>query len=229
MIDTQQLQDAPKCVSGVAEVAATLARADDAQCTHAIEVTTCFPLDIETVGRMLEGLGERAGIDMIQSDGVCYLNFERPDDYNLRMLDLDAGEHLESNNSLLKHLSVLRGDESWMRKVKEQHELLLVVANARFQRVELSYFTSRTDIPSARIQSTLNDLGASGFIFIDIDEDAGDVYYVFPSFSYPKARYNKNMRLLEELTPREPEQHTSWLLVALALAVFIVLVFAMLP
>ena len=82
MIDTQKLQEAPKCISGVAEVAATLARADQAQCTHAIEVTTCFPLDIETVGRMLEGLGERAGIDMIQSDGVCYLNFERPDDYN---------------------------------------------------------------------------------------------------------------------------------------------------
>jgi hypothetical protein len=116
-----------------------------------------------------------------------------------------------------------------MRKVREQHELLRVVANARFQRVELSYFTSRTDIPSARIQSTLNDLGASGHIFIDIDEEAGEVYYVFPSFSYPKARYTKNMSLLEELTPREPEQNTSWLLIALAIAVFVILVIAMLP
>ena len=130
MIDTQQLQDAPKCISGVAEVAATLARGDQAQCTHAIEVATCFPLDIETVGRMLEGLTERAGIDMIQADGVCYLNFERPDDYNLRILELDAGEHLESNTSLLKHLSVLRAEESWMRKVHEQHELMRVVAAA---------------------------------------------------------------------------------------------------
>ena len=37
------------------------------------------------------------------------------------------------------------------------------------------------------------------------------------------------LSLLEELTPREPEQNTSWLLIALAIAVFVILVIAMLP
>ncbi len=227
-IDTQKIQAAPRCISGVAEVAATLARADDDCCTHAIEVTTCFPLDIETAGHMLEGLGERAGIELIQSAGIAYLYVERPDDYNLRYLDLDAGEHLESNTTLIKHLSVLRANEQWMRKVREQHELLRIVDAARTRRFELTYFTNRTDIPSARIQSTLNDLGASGYIHIDIDSDADTVYYVFPDFDYPKVRWTKNMSLLENLTPREPSSRPAWLLAALAIALLTILVAVML-
>lgn len=228
MVDTQKIQAAPRCISGVAEVAATLARQHEDHCTHAIEVATCFPLDVETVGRMLEGLGERAGIDLIQSDGVLYIYIERPDDYNLRMLDLDAAEHLTSNSSLLRHLSELRADPQWMRKVREQHELLRVAAAARTRRFELSYFTSRTELPSARIQSALNDLNASGHILVDIDEDADVVHYVFPDFDYPRARYQQNMRLLDELHPIEPGSRNlialtiaALLLAALAVALFL--------
>ena len=176
---------------------------------------------------MLDGLSEREGIDLLESAGVTYLNFERPDDYNLRLLDLDAGEHLDSNTSLLKQLAVLRADEQWMRKLREQHELLRVASSAKSQRFELSYFTNRTEIPSARIQSTLNDLGASDFIHIEIDEEAGDVHYIFPAFDYPRARYTRNMTLLETLTPHEPAMRSSWLLIAIAVLVLIVIVVMM--
>ena len=221
-IDTQKIQAAPRCISGIAEVAATLARADTDHLTHAVEITTCFPLDVETVGHMTQGLSERPGIDHIQASGISYLYIERPDDYNLRQLDLNEREHLDSNTSLIKHLSELRANTQWVRKVREHHDLLRVVAASSMSRFELSYFTSRLDIPSARIQSTLNDLGASGFIHIDLDEEAQKIYYVFPEFDYPKARYSANMNLLDNLVPREPSSPSYWLVAALLIAIITV-------
>ena len=227
MVDTQKIQAAPRCISGVAEVAATLARERPDRCTHAIEVATCFPVDVETLGRMLEGLSERAGIDLIQSDQVCYLHIDRPDDYNLRVLDLDAGEHLTSNTSLIKHLSELRSDPQWVRKVEEQHELLRIAAQALTQRFELAYFTSRSDVPSARVQSTLNDLGASGHILVDVDTDADHVQYVFPEFDYPKERYQQNMHLLETLSPIEPNTRNVVVIAALVALVVVAILLAL--
>lgn len=223
MIDTQKIQSAPKCVSGVAEAAATLAARDDDHCTHAVEIATCFPLDVETLGRMVENLSERDGFELLQTDGVCYLRISNPEDYNIRSFDIDAGEHLRANTSLLKHLSELRSDPLWVRKVKEQHELLrIAAASKKTRRFELSYFTNRAELPSARIQSTLNDLGASGHIYIDVDQDAGTVHYIFPNFSYPKARHQQNMTLLDELQPHAEKRNVNMLAAALGIAVVLI-------
>ena len=220
MIDTQRIQSAPRCISGIAEVAATLARGHEDRCTHAIEVTTCFPLDVETIGRVLEGLKERAGIESVVSDEIAYLYIARPDDYNLRLLDLDHGEHLRSNVSFMKHLSALRGDSDWVRKVHEQHQLLRVVASLKggaTNRLQVEDFTSQCDLPASRVQSTLNDLSASCHIMLDIDAVSGQTHYLFPSFDYPRVRYQQNMNLLDELQPMQERRHNVTLLVALLL------------
>ncbi len=221
MIDTQRIQSAPRCISGIAEVAATLARGHNDHCTHALEVTTCFPLDVETIGHVLDGLGERAGIEVLQQSDLRYLYIARPDDYNLRMLDLNHGEHLESNVSLLKHLAELRSDDAWVRKVHEQHEILKIASMSKgtstTNRLTVEDFTSRSNLTKPRIQSALNDLHASGHIMVDIDEHTHDVHYVFPRFEYPKVRYQNNMNLLDELQPTEEKHHRHVLAAALVL------------
>jgi len=223
MIDTQRIQSAPRCISGIAEVAATLARGHEDRCTHAIEVATCFPLDVETVGRVLEGLEERAGIDLVVSDEIAYLYIARPDDYNLRQLDLDQGEHLHSNVSLMKHLAELRGDSDWVRKVHEQHEILKIASSAhgKNKRLDLAYFTERSELASARIQSTLNDLSANGYILTDVEESSQQAHYIFPEFDYPRQRYQHNMNLLDELQPTAERRHHVALFAALLITILI--------
>lgn len=224
MVDTQQLQSAPQCVSGVAEVAAQRAGSHPDHLTHALEVASYFPLDVDTVSRMLESLCERDDISMLARDGLTFVHIDEPDAYNLRMLDIDAGEHLTSNTSLLKHLAVLRSDEAWMRRVRDQHTILRVAAEARARTLELAYFSNRCDLPSAKVQSVLNDLGASGYVLAEVDDDAELVRYTFPDFAYPKRRQQRNMQLLDELeaSPVRPA-----LLFALAAAVFIAFALAL--
>ncbi len=224
MVDTQQLQSAPQCVSGVAEVAAQRASASPEHLTHALEVTSYFPLDVDTVSRMLESLCERDDISMLERDSIAYVHIDEPDAYNLRMLDIDASEHLTSNTSLLKHLAVLRSDDVWMRRVRDQHALLRVAAQARDATLELSYFSNRSDLPSAKIQSVLNDLGASGQILVSVDDDAGVVRYTFPDFDYPKRRHQQNMQLLDEL---ESSPVRPGLLIAVAVAVLVAFALAL--
>ncbi len=226
MIDTQRIQSAPRCISGIAEVAATLARHHEDRCTHAIEVATCFPLDVETVGRVLEGLDERAGIDLVKSDDITYLYIARPDDYNLRELDLDHGEHLHSNVSLMKHLAELRSDDDWVRQVHAQHDILKLAAQApgSLKRLDLDYFTSRCDLAGARIQSILNDLSANGYILTDVDAESQHAHYIFPDFAYPRQRHQHNMNLLDELQPSQERRHNVALFAALVLTILIAVI-----
>jgi len=222
MTDTLKLQSAPQCISGVAEVAAMLAGRDDAHTTHALEVTSYFPLDVETVSRILESLEDRADVDMLQEQGLRLLHFEDPTAYYVREVDYEVGDHLKDNDSLLKNLAELRSDARWMRKVEDQHELLRIASGAKHSTLELSYFTARSSMPSAKIQSVLNDMGAGGQISVDVDEDA--LHYTFPSFAYPKKRLKQNMELLKELEPPEERKPIATLLVALLLVACVVTV-----
>lgn len=203
MIDTQRLQSTPRCVSGIAELAALCARRREDSSTHPIEITSYFPIDVETVTRILESLDERADIHNEERDGVRWVVIEHPDDYNLRVLDLERGEHLECNATLMRHIAQLAEDPGWARRVREQHELMWLAASAREQDLDLSYFTSRTDLPSARVQSLLNDLGAGGQIDIVLDEEAGALHYRFPPFEYPRPRFERNMAFLDQLPSPE--------------------------
>ncbi len=226
MVNTQPLQAAPQCISGIAEVAASRARARPDGVTHALDVASYFPLDVETVSRMLEGLAEREGVTLAPHDELLTLRFDHPDDYNLRELDLERGEHMMSNLSLLRHLSVLRADPDWLRRVVVEHELLRVAAEARQRTLDLTYFTSRSELPSAKIQSLLNDWGASGHITIVVDEDSDSLRYTFPTFHYPRARYQRNMELLRELPARPTHMRhmVLWTALALVLAIATVVI-----
>lgn len=217
MVDTNRFKLGPECVRLVSEVAAILARRSEDNVTHVLEVTTYLPLDVQSVARILESVeeSEGGGVQRIQRGTLPYFEFEDPDVYSLRELDLDRGEHLEEIQGLMRTINALKTDEEWERKALDQHQVLRVAAGAKSSTVELSYFTSRLDLPSAKIQSILNDFGAEGHIELHYDEDTDTLSYTFPEFDYPEERYERNMSLQAE---GEPKETTSpiWAIIALA-------------
>ena len=203
MVDTERFQINPECARFVSEVAASLARAGGQNRTHVLQVATYLPLDVESVGRILDGLTDDPGVQEVEEDALTWIEFDDPDTYSLREFDLDAGEHLEQAEGLDKTLNALKSDEGWSRRVNEQHEILSIVAAAGEKELDLSYFTSRSDVPSAKVQSVLNGFGAEGYIEITYDEDTDTLSYKFPELDYPDERFERNMSLQEQAEPQQ--------------------------
>ena len=225
MVDTQRFQLTPDCVRLVAEVAAMLARRREEDVTHVLEVATYFPLDVQSVARILESLeDDEGGVRRIQREALSYFEFDDPDLYSLRELDVDDGEHLEESQGLTRTINALKTDGNWGRKTREEHEILRVAAGAKSRTVELAYFTSRLEMPSAKIQSILNDFGAEGHIQLHYDEDTDTLSYTFPELDYPEKRFERNMAF-EEAT--EPKESTSpiWAIIALAALALVAVLF----
>ncbi len=217
MVDTNRFRIGPNCVRLVSEVAAMLARRSGDNITHVLYVTTYLPLDVQSVARILESVEEQegGGVRRIQRDGLSFFEFEDPDLYSLREFDLDKGEHLEELHALMRTINALKTDEEWERKTREQHEILKVAAGAKRQTIELSYFNSRLEMPSAKVQSLLNDFGAEGHIELHYDEDTETLSYTFPELDYPQKRFERNMSIQER---GEPSASTRpiWAIIALA-------------
>lgn len=225
MVDTQRFKLGPNCVRLVSEVAAILARRDDEHITHVLEVTTFLPLDVGSVARIMESLeGDEGGVQRIQRKSLSFYQFEDPDLYSLREIDIDAGEHLDEDAALMRTINALKTDEDWERKVREEHEILRAAAKAKSQTVELTYFTSRLDMPSAKVQSILNDFGAEGHIELHYDEDTDTLSYTFPELDYPEERFERNMSMQESAEPKASASPL-WAIIALAaLGLLVVLV-----
>lgn len=204
MVDTERFHINPDCARFVTEVAASLARRGGENMTDALEVTTYLPLDVDSVGRILDSIEDESGVERVQRGEIAYYRFEDPDLYSLRELDLDAGEHLEDMDAgLWRTMNALKSGEDWSRKVLEQHQIIHIAAGARDRTVELSYFTSRSEISSAKVQSVLNNFGAEGFVEIDYDEDSDTLSYTFPELNYPTERYDRNKSLVERAEPSQ--------------------------
>jgi hypothetical protein len=222
MVDTNRFKLGPNCVRLVSEVAAALARRHDEGIVHVLQVTTYLPLDVQSVARILESLedDEGGGVQRIQRETLSYFQFSDPDVFSLRELELEAGEHLDDTQALMRTINALKTDDDWERKVHEQHQVLRVAAGAKSQTVELTYFASRLDLPSAKIQSILNDFGAEGHIELHYENDTDTLSYTFPEFAYPKERLARNMSFQAKV---EPAVSTSpiWAIIALATLVLL--------
>ena len=224
MVDTERFHINPDCARFVFEVAASLARRGGDNTTQVLEVATYLPLDVDSVGRAMESLDEDDGVERIQNGEISYYRFDDPDQYSLREFDLDAGEHLaDMESGLSRTMNALKSEEDWAKKMREQHEILHIAAGARSERIELSYFTSRCDIPSARVQSILNDFGAEGYVEIDYDEDTDTLSYTFPSLEYPAARFERNAGLVEQAEPAESSSPV-WLVLLVSTIILLVVV-----
>jgi hypothetical protein len=224
MVDTERFHINPDCARFVFEVAASLARRGGDNTTQVLEVATYLPLDVDTVGRAMESLDEDPGVERIQEEEISFYRFDDPDQYSLREFDLDAGEHLSDIDAgLTRTMNALKSEDDWAKKLREQHEILHIAAGARSRTIELSYFTSRSDIPSARVQSILNDFGAEGYVEIDYDEDTDTLSYTFPDLEYPSERFERNTRLVEHAEPTESSSPV-WLVLLVSTIILLVVV-----
>jgi hypothetical protein len=196
MVDTQRFQLGPGPVDAVADVVLELASRHDGE-TNALQVATYLPLDIESVSRILDSLAEDYDLERVEHNGLSVTRINLPDERT--PVDIDAGEHLEDATQLMDNLTELKAEQDWDRKVRDQHAMLQLAGDADNPTIDLSHFTGRADIPSAKIQSILNDFGAEGYVECRFDEESDTLSYRFPPLSYPRARMERNLAILDDL------------------------------
>lgn len=220
MVDTERFHLGPELVHRVTTLAARIAIDRDRRVSP-LQVVAYLPIDVESVGRILESVADDPGLHRGDAEGICYFEFDEPTERVSRDLDIANGEHLEDRESLEENLASLKSDGDWSRKVREQHELLRVAARADRRSLELSYFLDHSDVPSARVQSILNDFGAEGYVHHEFGEEE-TLEYLFPELDYTDARFETNIEILDELEESEPSRPIWGLLGAFALVLLIV-------
>jgi hypothetical protein len=220
MVDTTRFQVSPEFAVLVAEVAAQLAASHDDDTVSVLELTTYFPIDVERLGRVIESIDEEDGtISAQQRDGINLYQFDEPAKYIKSNYELSQPEYLE-NSGLYESLETLITKEQWVRKLRDQHELLLLMAEADESQLDLSYFVSRLDMSSAKIQSLLNDLDAECYIRSDYDEETDTLRYNVPMFEYPRERFNRNIEFVSKLD-RASEAKPVWSVIVISALVLL--------
>lgn len=226
MVDTERFQLGPGLIQVVAQVATRLAERTD-QTVNPIQVATYVPLDVDSVGRILESLEEDYDLERVERDSICLFRFrdaQELEEATAAPVDIDNGEHLIDNPLFESNLADLKSEDGWTRKVREQHEILSVAAAAGTQTVELSHFISRSDLPSSKVQSILNDFGAERYVGSHIDEEAETVSYTFPEFDYPEHRRDRNLEIVEELDGQSRSPRVIWYLLGVSVVLLLVIV-----
>ena len=217
MVDTHRFNLGPVCVQLVSEVAAVLAQRHEDHLIHTLQLATYLPLDVQSVTRIVESLeeDEEMGMERVQKESLSWVKFPEPERYIHRDLDLESGSQFDEAYSLHNTIAQLKSGPDWERKMREEHQVLRVAANAKNRTIELAYLTRRLDLPSAKIQSILNVFQAEGHIALRYDEDTDTLWYTFPDFEYSKALYERNMSIQAEAEPKEPSS-PKWAIMGVA-------------
>lgn len=224
MADSQRLRTTPDGLRMISTVAAELARRGDGH-TSVLAATTYFPVDVDSVARVFEGLEELEGIDRLQQGPLTVYRIEQPDRFTAAPPDIDDPAFIDNAVGFMKAIAELKTDPDWEHRVRGQHELLEIIADSDRTEIELSYLTSRVSMSRARVQSLLNDFDAQGYIGVDVDEEVDSVTYQFPPIDYPPRRFDANMERLQKVEPPARSQFSAWfVLAAFAVVVLVVVI-----
>lgn len=221
MTDSQRLRTVPEGIRLVSEIAGELASRHELGRTSVLAVATYLPMDVDSVARVFEGLEEIAGVERVQEGERTVYELDGVERFAPRGVGIDDPTYLEEARMFLRAVGSLKQDREWVRKVREQHELLQIAAGAKKQVLELSYITSRSDMPRARVQSLLNDFDAEGYVESEVDEEADQIFYIFPRLEYGKERFERNMALLEEAEPPARSRVSLWVVLAVCAVVLL--------
>lgn len=224
MADSQRLRTVPEGIRLVSEIAGELARRQEHGRTSVLAVTTYLPMDVDSVARVFEGLEEIAGVERVQEGERTVYELDGVERFAPRGAGIDEPAFLEEARMFLRAVGSLKQDQEWVRKVREQHELLRIAAEAKKPELELSYITSRTEMPRARVQSLLNDFGAEGYVEAQVDEEADQIFYTFPELEYGKERFERNMALLEEVPPPAGTRVSLWVISAVFAVILLAII-----
>lgn len=224
MTDSQRLRTVPEGIRLVSEVAGELARRQEQGRTSVLAVVTYLPMDVDSVARVFEGLEEISGVERVQEGERTVYEFDDVERFSPRGVGIDDRAFLEEARMFLRAVGSLKRDREWVRKVREQHELLRIAAEAKRQTLELGYITSRTEMPRARVQSLLNDFDAEGYIESQVDEETDQIFYIFPALEYGAERFERNMAVLEEAEAPARSRVSLWVVLAICALILLAIV-----
>lgn len=221
MVDTERFHLGPHAVQAVGGIATALARERP---THALEIATHLPLDIESIARILDALSAE-GVVTIETDeaGFKRVVLQKPDDYASHA-DLVREQKLCEDAGLLKNVKALRADAEWARKARDQHRVLRAVTSLG-PKTDLDRLVSASDVPSARVRSALGDLETEGYARTDYDPETEIMKVEFPPITYPKERFERNIGLLTVPEEKPAAQVSPVWWVALGLATLVLALF----
>lgn len=212
MVDTERFQLGPKSVQVVGGIVTEIGRN---QPTHALQVATYLPLDIESVARILDALEEEEILDSTDDTrGFKRIRLQDRDEYSEWADRARTGEHLE-DPALVRNLIALRSDTDWCRKVRDQHHLLRA-ASILGTDTTLDELATEADVPPSRVRSVLGDLEAEGYVYTYADDDGDTVHVSLPDVTYPEERFRRNEDLLTEVESKPALPPNWWVYVAAA-------------
>lgn len=223
MPTSQRLRSTPEGIRLVAKVAAYLAEAGDGR-TSVLAVSTYLPVDVDSVARVFDGLEEVEGIEQVEEGPLTLYEigdrerFLEDPDY------LQEHQYLKEVPGFMRVVGAMKSDPRWVQKVREQHQVLHLLAGAEGQTVELRYLTSRSTMSRAKIQSLLNDFDAAGYVGVEFDEDVEKLRYHLPVFDYSQQRLDRNMEFVEEAEVPARSRSTFWVFLAVIAVVILMLI-----
>ncbi len=223
MVDTHRLQTTSGGMLVVAELTGRLARRSEGV-TSVLEVATYLPMDVESVARALEGVETLDDVEEIEQRGLKrYAVSNGGLVRGGRARDESEEALVEDSQEVSRTVGALKENGHWLRTVREQHELLHLVAKSGKEVVELSYLEGRATVSRARIQRLLNDFDAAGYIEVEYDEDVGELSYRFPPLEYGEGRWKRNMEAIDEAEPPVSSKRSLWGALAIFAAVILVI------
>jgi DNA-binding MarR family transcriptional regulator len=217
MVDTARFQLGPKSVQVVGGIVTEIGRTRP---THALQVATYLPLDIESVARILDSLeAEEVLGSSDDTRGFKRIKLRNPEEYAQWAKLAHTGEHLE-DPALKRNLVALRSDSDWCRKVRDQHRLLRA-ASILGTDTTLDALATEAEVPPSRVRSVLGDLEAEGYVQTHADDDTVHVY--LPDVGYPAERYRRNEALLTEVESKPAHLPPNWWVYVAVATVLLVL------
>lgn len=224
MVDTERFHLGPHAVQAVGGIVTSMGRDRE---THALEIATHIPLDIESIARILDAL-EDEGIVAARIDerGLKHITLKR-DDYADVAERVRTGTHLD-DPGLKRNLVALRADDNWVRNVRDQHRVLRAITSLG-HKTDLDRIVAASDVPASRVRTMLGDLETEGYAISTYDEAEDVMNIEFPPLAYPKELFERNLAIIAHVeTERAAVSPFIWLLLLLAtllLALFIVSAF----
>lgn len=225
MVDTERFHLGPHTVQAVGGIATALG-AD--RPTHALEIATQVPLDVESISRILDALEAEGIVEFyVDDDGLKRVRVLQPEPYREIAATVRGGTHIEEPG-LVRNLAALRADPEWCRKVRDQHRVLRAVTSLG-PKTDLERLVSASDVPSARVRSLLGDLETEGYVLTEYDVGTDVMRVRFPPITYPKARFERNTAMLTTLPAKSADLTWVWWAALIAagclLALFVGLLF----
>ena len=225
MVDTQRITSTSLIAVCIGEVAAALATEHPRRMVHLFAVASYFPLDVESVARVMDCLQGQYHLDQLRLGGLSHWVFLEPQELDAPALRrYQRGDHLAPDGQLMRQLAALARDDEEYRRTRDQHDLLRLVSELDDLDVEFSRLAHGTAMTSARLKSLLNDFVAAGHVQVEVDEERDTLHYTFPPLDYPASRHEHIMVRLQQVEQRRGGKRRAWLLAVAILGVLALLV-----